>query len=258
MKRILGPKPSEDTAISDAAGSSDSPTSQQQQTPPQSVPSSTSTLYKGQLPPLELSSILVPSLKVGATAGACGAFLGAAAGIIRSAPVILFSGVAGVQWFTLGTSYYGARQVGLHYFKHGEQPSPREKVKASAVAGGVAGSLGGLLRGPRNIIPGALVLSLLGAGGQAVINRREATAPAPKKEEPEPTPSNKWWSRWSPITRLSDEDYAGILEERILQLEADIALVDDRIKEIRESEKHAKDVASPGTSNGNPSTSSKS
>jgi hypothetical protein len=69
--------------------------------------------------------------------------------------------------------------------------------------------------GPRNIIPGALVFSLLGAGGQAYLNRREARPPAPEKK-PESSGSS-WWSRWSPIKRLSDEDYAAILEERVLR-----------------------------------------
>ncbi|KAL1838042.1 hypothetical protein VTJ49DRAFT_3115 [Mycothermus thermophilus] len=263
MKRIVGPRPSEETTASDAALSSTSPSTSQQTSPqPVPVPSSelpspASTSRQRQSPPPDLLNMLAPSLKVGAAAGACGAFTGAAAGIIRSAPVVLFSGIAGVQCFTLGTSYHGARQVGLNYFKQGEEPTPREKVKASTVAGGVAGTLGGMLRGPRNIIPGALVFSLLGAGGQVIVNRREARAPAPKEETGSST-SNKWWSRWSPITRLSDEDYAAILEERILQLEADIAIVDDRIKEIRKSERHAKkDAAFPETSNSNPPSSSK-
>jgi hypothetical protein len=43
-------------------------------------------------------------------------------------------------------------------------------------------------------------------------------------------------SKWSPVTRISDEDYGRMLEERILGFEADIALLDDRIKEIRETQ----------------------
>jgi hypothetical protein len=110
--------------------------------------------------------------------------------------------------------------------------------------------------GPRNIIPGALVFSLLGAGGQAYLNRREARPPAPEKK-PESSGSS-WWSRWSPIKRLSDEDYAAILEERVLQLEADIALIDERIEEIRKSEQQAKkDAAQAGNSNAKSPSSSK-
>jgi hypothetical protein len=41
--------------------------------------------------------------------GACGLFTGAVAGIIRSAPTAFFSVIAGGQWFTLATSYYGEK-----------------------------------------------------------------------------------------------------------------------------------------------------
>ncbi len=40
-------------------------------------------------------------------------------------------------------------------------------------------------------------------------------------------------SKWSPVTPLSDEQYENILREKILQVEAEIALVDDRIEEFR-------------------------
>lgn len=82
------------------------------------------------------------------------------------------------------------------------------------------------------MLPGALMFSLFGAGGQAVANWRAARAAnAP------PTPSKRFWARWSPFTRLSDRDYEKILEERLLRVEVDIAMVDDHIRELRESEK---------------------
>ncbi|KXX75790.1 hypothetical protein MMYC01_207780 [Madurella mycetomatis] len=185
--------------------------------------------------PSELIDIVIPSLKVGAVAGACGLFAGAAAGIVRSAPTVFFSLITGGQWFTLATSYYGARQVVLNRFGGEGVAAPTDKVKASTVAGGVAGTFGGFLRGPRNVLPGALMFSLFGAGGQAVANWRAARAAnAP------PTSSKGFWARWSPFTRLSDRDYEKILEERLLRVEVDIAMIDDHIKELRESEKQMK------------------
>ncbi|EAQ91132.1 hypothetical protein CHGG_03067 [Chaetomium globosum CBS 148.51] len=181
----------------------------------------------------ELMDILVPSLKVGAVAvGACGIFTGAAAGIIRSAPTVFFSVIAGGQWFTLGTTYYG----------------------------GVAGTLGGMLRGPRNIIPGAVVFSLLGAGGQSIANwqgRRAAKAAEAAKTADAavtaPKSPSEFWSRWSPIKQLSDQEYENILEEKLLRVEADIALIDDRVKELRESERRMKEGNSDGERNSAPS-----
>lgn len=44
-------------------------------------------------------------------------------------------------------------------------------------------------------------------------------------------------SKWSPITRLSDEDYEKTLQEKLLRIEADIALIDDDIQALRAGEK---------------------
>ena len=75
------------------------------------------------------------------------------------------------------------------------------------------------------------MFSLFGAGGQVIVNWRAARAASNPS-----TLGKGFWSRWSPLTRLSDQDYEKILEERLLRVEADIAIVDDHIKELRESE----------------------
>ena len=94
------------------------------------------------------------------------------------------------------------------------------------------------------------MFSLFGAGGQAIANWR-----ATRIANATPKTSSGFWSRWSPIKQLSDQDYVNILEEKLLRVEADIALIDDRIKELRESESQAKEGgsdgerSSPGSSN---------
>jgi hypothetical protein len=80
------------------------------------------------------------------------------------------------------------------------------------------------------------MFSLLGAGGQAIVNWRDARAP-----KAAPKPGSGFWAKWNPIKRLSDEDYVNILEEKLLRVETDIALMDDRIKELRESEGQKKE-----------------
>jgi hypothetical protein len=92
------------------------------------------------------------------------------------------------------------------------------------------------------------MFSLYGAGGQAVSNWMDAKRAARAAESPS-TQSNGFWSRWSPLKRLSDQDYEKILEERLLGVEADIAMVDDHIRELLESEKKAKG-GSPGADKG--------
>jgi hypothetical protein len=87
------------------------------------------------------------------------------------------------------------------------------------------------------------MFSLFGAGGQAIANwRAERVANAP------PAPQEGFWSRWSPVTPISDQDYEKILEERLLRVEADIALINDRIQELREAESRKKDEQRSTTS----------
>ncbi len=120
-----------------------------------------------------------------------------------------------------------------------------DTVKASAFAGGCTGFVGGLIRkrcpslvrasgltrvegGPRNILPGMIVFSLAGAGGQAVANI------ASRGDRETPRPRTSWLdSKWSPLVRLTDGQYADLLEEKILRLEAEIAIADDAIAALR-------------------------
>lgn len=85
--------------------------------------------------------------------------------------------------------------------------------------------------GPRNILPGAVVFSLLGLGGAALQNRIKS------KEQ-----SESWFrkvidGKWSPITRITNEDWERILEEKLLRVETEIAVLDDSIEELRNNER---------------------
>jgi hypothetical protein len=56
-------------------------------------------MWPGDLP--RLCHVLI------AYSGTFGLLFGAAAGIVRSAPPLLFAVASGTQWFALGSSYYG-------------------------------------------------------------------------------------------------------------------------------------------------------
>lgn len=60
----------------------------------------------GQLPD-EAMNVLGRSLKVGAGAGTCGLLFGTAAGIVKGTTPVLFALTSGLQWFGLGSVYYG-------------------------------------------------------------------------------------------------------------------------------------------------------
>jgi hypothetical protein len=100
------------------------------------------------------------------------------------------------------------------------------------------------------------MFSLFGAGGQVIVNWRESKAanapPVPEKEK-----NKGFWAKYSPLTKLTDQDYEKILEERLLRTEAEIAVVDDHIKELRESERQAKLEEAPEGQGAKPASSGK-
>ncbi|KAK3340890.1 hypothetical protein B0H65DRAFT_274893 [Neurospora tetraspora] len=176
--------------------------------------------------------VLGPALKLGAGVGTLGLLTGAAAGIIRSAPPGLYAATTGIQWFVLSSSFWGSRQFALNSLAKGTDTSPsRDNLIATSSAGAFSGATAGLLRGSKNIIPGAVVFSLLGLGGAALQNKLKS------REK-----SESWFQKvidgkWSPITRITNEDWERILEEKLLRVETEIAVLDDSIEELRKNEK---------------------
>jgi hypothetical protein len=103
-----------------------------------------------------------------------------------------------------------------------------------------------LLGGPRNAIPGAIMFSLFGFLGQTASNYYDKTD-MPISDEPQ----LNFWQRlaslkWMPVTVLKDGEYEDMLRERQLKLEAEIALVDERIEALKTQ--HTKMLASGNTS----------
>ncbi|KAG9515401.1 hypothetical protein KCV07_g7476, partial [Aureobasidium melanogenum] len=182
----------------------------------------------------QAESIVGPALKIGALSGAAGFVTGSVAGVIRNSPPLLFALGSGIQWFGLGTTYWGTRSFIFQAWDTGKGLTKSDKVSASTIAGGVAGSGVGLLtRGPRNVIPGAIMFSLFGFLGQTVSNSYDKTE-IPASDEPQ----LNFWQRfaslkWMPVTVLKDGEYEDMLRERQLKLEAEIALVDERIAALK-------------------------
>lgn len=108
----------------------------------------------------------------------------------------------------------------------------REDLVYSTLAGAVAGSLGGAVRGRANIVPGTMMMSILGFGGTAAF---AAVTNAPnffQKDKPllQKLAETSWW----PLRSLSDEEYKQELSEKILILDTEISLLDDKIVELQE------------------------
>ena len=90
------------------------------------------------------------------------------------------------------------------------------------------------------------MFTLFGYVGQTVFNKLDAryseqAAVEIRKEKME---RKGFWNRvadmeWSPMKRLSDEEYGNMLKERVLRVEADIALVDEELEKLRIEERVA-------------------
>lgn len=83
------------------------------------------------------------------------------------------------------------------------------------------------------MIPGVVVFSILGYIGQhsynAVDRWQMERANTPSKHMAQRIADSKW----IPIKSLSDDHYRGILSEKLLSIEADIAIVDEKIEELQ-------------------------
>ena len=65
--------------------------------------------------------------------------------MIRDTPAFFFAAASGIQWFGLGTTFWGSRTFMLQAWDTGNGVTPSERVSASTAAGVVAGSGVGLL-----------------------------------------------------------------------------------------------------------------
>ncbi|KAI8966782.1 hypothetical protein F5Y11DRAFT_3460 [Daldinia sp. FL1419] len=178
----------------------------------------------------ELKTIAGKSLRFGTLAGGVGLVVGAGAGIVRSAPPALFAIVAGLQWFALGSTYTASKHLLRHAWGGEENLTSSDRIMSCGVAGGVAGMVGGMFRGPRNILPGMLVFGTGTTIGASIV---QLVRSQPKDD----TKAKSSWfdSKWSPLKRLSDKEYEEKLEEKILRINAEISIIDDNIASLRAS-----------------------
>ena len=78
---------------------------------------------------------------------------------------------------------------------------------------------------------GAIAFTIIGAGGQALVN----SVPAWKHD---------WNQResllrhkYSPLKKLTDDEYVELVENKILRVETEIALIDDKIASLKADQK---------------------
>ncbi|KAH8599834.1 hypothetical protein B0O99DRAFT_611169 [Bisporella sp. PMI_857] len=184
--------------------------------------------------PAGVLHIILPALQVGAYTGAAGAFVGAFAGVVRSNTPKLFALASGLQWFTLGTTFWASRRTFMRAWED-NKITKWNKVVVSFAAGAASGLVGGALRGRKNIIPGTIMFALFGATGQVIYNMADDRNSVSKTALP--AKEHSWLnSRWSPMKVLTDKEYEDMLREKLLGVNAEIALLDESIDALRAQE----------------------
>ncbi|KAK4692589.1 hypothetical protein P7C71_g4650, partial [Lecanoromycetidae sp. Uapishka_2] len=181
-----------------------------------------------------------------------GLLTGGVQALLRSSPTpTLFAIASSFQWFALGSTFWATRSTILYTYY--PNPTPSDRLSASSYAGGITGGVvGGLLRGRRNVIPGTIMFTMFGFLGQMVYNRLDARHSDNVAVEVEAVNEGKvkkekgFWTRvaemkWSPMKALTDEEYENILREKLLRVDAEIALVDEQVEKLRADEIRAKE-----------------
>lgn len=196
--------------------------------------------HSDHVPPTQIA---ISALKVGALSGASGLLFGSLAGIIRSSHPVIFSVAAGLQWFALGTTFWASRGFLLNNWERASV-SAKERVYASAIAGSLSGAtVASITRGRSNTIPGGIMFALFGGLGQHSYNVLDAshTVEADRVALGGATLRTSLWRRvvemkLSPMKVLTDKEYESILKEKLLRVDAELALVNEDICR-REAEK---------------------
>ncbi|KAI5299298.1 hypothetical protein KEM55_002342 [Ascosphaera atra] len=194
--------------------------------------------------PTSLQSNLTAATKVGALAGVSGLVAGGISGILRSRKHPFARSIAfGIQWSVFGASYWLLRSTILN-LRTNEHPSGGQRALASTVAGGIAGGVTTYTLGSRRFLPGFIMLSLGSFLGQKAYDfvddwqLRKTKEAEENPEPPKPLAQRMLESKWLLMKPLSDEDYVNMLEERKMNVEVQISLLDEKMEELRQAVAH--------------------
>ncbi|EAU37259.1 conserved hypothetical protein [Aspergillus terreus NIH2624] len=189
------------------------------------------------------SNDLLSCVKVGAVSGAAGLVYGGISGVIRSPHPVIHSLSCGIHWFACGTSFWWLRSniLTLHYESNA---SPKQRAYVSALSGGIAGGAVTRIMGGR-LVPGVVVFSLLGYVGQSSYNAIDSWQMEQANTPSKPIIQRIADSKWIPLKTLSDDDYRGILNEKLLSIEAEMALIDEKIEQLEKAKLNSPEATTP-------------
>ncbi|GAB7363983.1 hypothetical protein MBLNU230_g4543t1 [Neophaeotheca triangularis] len=202
------------------------------------------------LPRDSVAAVLGPALKVGAFTGTTGFLLGGTAGILKSTTPTLFATATGIQTFCLGSGFWATRSLLLSAWQRPQTPqAPGQEqggsysglnasdIKtASAVAGASTGGIAGaVFRGRANVLPGAVMFGVFGWMGQALYDRWDGRV---ETESEGKGGFLRWLAerKWSPVTVMKEGEYEALLRKKMLNVEVELAVVEDKIAALREQQ----------------------
>ena len=118
-------------------------------------------------------------------------------------------------------------------------------VQVSTLAGAFSGGLvAASTRGRRNVVPGTIMFGLFGFTGQHLYQIVDASrltsteVDTPKSSSPG---QNLWYRvaghKWAPVKFLNHEQHERILKEKMLAIDAEIAMIDEDMQELGIKEK---------------------
>lgn len=164
--------------------------------------------------------------------GILGGTLAAGYATLKGHSATLWSVAATGQCFLLGSTFWATRTILKNSISQEKEASLRENLVYSTLAGAVAGGLGGAVRGRANIVPGTMMMSILGFGGTAALATIANTPNIFGTGKPllQKLAETSCW----PLRSLSDEEYKSELSEKMLVLDTEISLLDDKIAELKQ------------------------
>ncbi|OAL40495.1 hypothetical protein AYO20_00231 [Fonsecaea nubica] len=170
----------------------------------------------------------VPALYVGAATGACGAAYGGVAGtLIQTTNPLAYTAFSATQWFCAGTTFFYCRSLLLAGALN--RDNDLHKIAASSIAGSCSGVVFANFLPRGSLLTGGIMFGVIGALTQAGLNTTHGTTSITQLS----SRLRNGFAAFSPMKSLSDKEYEDLLSEKLLRVEAEIAVLDDKIATLR-------------------------
>ncbi|EXJ56286.1 uncharacterized protein A1O5_12553 [Cladophialophora psammophila CBS 110553] len=187
----------------------------------------------------------MPALYIGAATGACGAAYGGVAGtLIQTSNPLAYTTISATQWFCAGTTFFClclCSNFGLALANVSSDcrsvllagPLSRDKDLHKVAASGIAGSCSGAVIAtflPRgSLVTGSIMFGVIAALSQAGLNAAEGSPSITQLS----SRLGNGFAAFTPMKSLSDKEYEDLLLDKLLRVEAEIGVLDDKIAILR-------------------------